>query len=196
MIQPVDNSSAQPGAAQAAGSTPATAGASFAAVMAKAQKADSTTTTDTTGKVDTTLKPPNGETWGPVSGHSDYADILSGPRNGYFVSLAPGPRQGKAFLIEQKDGKTFHVYGTGKSKQWVQVPTDPNALKPPKGETWKPVTHHHDYKKIDGGQRAEQFVNLSGNKRTGEAFKIESQNGTTFHVYEGGPKVAVGGHKK
>jgi hypothetical protein len=78
----------------------------------------------------------------------------------------------------------------------VPVGVDPKSLKPPKGETWKAVEHHHDYKKIDGGTRADQFVNLSGNRRTGEAFKIESHDGTTFHVYAGGRKVAVGGHKK
>jgi hypothetical protein len=78
----------------------------------------------------------------------------------------------------------------------VPVGVDPKSLKPPKGETWKAVTHHHDYKQIDGGKRDAQFVNLSGNKRTGEAFKIDTRDGTTVHVYSGGREVAVGGHRK
>ena len=201
MIHPVDNSSGQAGgsASKSAGST---SGARFAslhkAAMAavSADKADSsTTTTDPSGQLDTKLKPPKGETWGPVPGHKDYADILSGPRNGYYVDLAPGPRQGKAFLIERKGGKTYHVYGAGKNKHWIPVPPDPNSLKPPKGETWKPVEHHHDFKQVEGGKRADQFVNLSGNERTGQTFKIEHEHGKTVHVYSDGTRVGVGGHK-
>jgi hypothetical protein len=204
MIDSIDNGSNQvANAASSAKKTGAGSGKSFAATLASAQKAtaaDTTTTgTGTTGTVDTALKPPKGETWGPVDGHSDYADILSGPRNGYYVSLAPGKRQGKAFLIEQKDGKTYHVYGTGSKKEWVSVATDPNSLKPPKGETWKAVDHHKDYKQIAGGKRDDMFMNLSGNVRTGEAFKIVERDGKTFHVYGSGKdarEVAVGGHKK
>jgi hypothetical protein len=206
MIQPIDNSSGQLGASATGSSkSDSTSGKSFAATLASAKKATASPTatatdgTDSSTTVDTTLKPPKGETWGPVAGHSDYADILSGPRNGYFVSLAPGPRQGKAFLIEHKDGKTYHVYGTGKNKQWVPVPTDPSSLTPPKGETWKAVDHHKDYKQIDGGKRDNMYMNLSGNDRTGEAFKIVERDGKTFHVYGSGKdrrEVAVGGHAK
>jgi hypothetical protein len=193
MINSVDNGSNQvAGAASGAKKSTATNGKSFAATLATATKAD-------TGTVDTSLKPPKGETWGPVNGHSDYADILSGPRNGYFVSLAPGKRQGKAFLIQHKEGKTYHVYGTGKNKDWVRVATDPKSLTAPKGETWKPVDHHKDYKQIAGGQRDDLFMNLSGNVRTGEAFKIVERDGKTYHVYGSGKdarEVAVGGHDK
>jgi hypothetical protein len=205
MIDSIDNSPNQvANAASSAKKSASASGKSFAATLASAKKATTAATaTDgsdtTTGTVDTTLKPPKGETWGPVDGHSDYADILSGPRNGYFVSLAPGKRQGKAFLIQHKDGKTYHVYGSGKSKEWVRVATDPNSLTPPKGETWKAVDHHKDYKQIDGGKRDELFMNLSGNARTGEAFKIVERDGKTYHVYGSGKdarEVAVGGHDK
>ena len=207
MIHSIDNGSSQVGtAASGTKKSGSTSGKSFAATLASAKKAtasaDGTTSTDgtdTTGTVDTTLKPPQGETWGPVEGHSDYADILSGPRNGYYVSLAPGKRQGKAFLIQHKDGKTYHVYGTGKNKEWVRVATDPNSLKPPKGETWNAVDHHKDYKQIAGGKRDDMYMNLSGNARTGEAFKIVERDGKTYHVYGSGKdrrEVAVGGHKK
>jgi hypothetical protein len=201
MIDSIDKGSNQvANAASSAKKAASTSGNTFAATLASAQKATTAADdTTTTGTVNTTLKPPKGETWGPVNGHSDYADILSGPRNGYYVSLAPGKHEGKAFLIQHKDGKTYHVYGTGKNKEWVRVPTDPNSLTPAKGETWKPVDHHKDYKQISGGQRDDLFMNLSGNARTGEAFKIVERDGKTFHVYGSGKdarEVAVGGHDK
>jgi hypothetical protein len=201
MIDSIGNASNQvANAASSTKKTGSTSGKSFAATLASAQKATTATDdTGTTGTVNTTLKPPKGETWGPVDGHSDYADILSGPRNGYYVSLAPGKRQGKAFLIQHKDGKTYHVYGTGSKKEWVRVATDPNSLTPPKGETWKAVDHHKDYKEISGGKRDDMFMNLSGNARTGEAFKIVERDGKRYHVYGSGKdvrEVAVGGHAK
>ena len=70
---------------------------------------------------DATRKPGKGETWEPVAGHPEYADILDGPRNGMFVNLTPGPRRGMAFNIVKRDGKEFHVYGEGKNRIEVQV---------------------------------------------------------------------------
>ena len=192
MIQSVDNSSAQASSAYKASTPTANGGASsFATALASAQSNSGQGTI--TGGLQTDLKPPKGETWGPVDGHTDYADILSGPRNGFFVSLT-GPRKGEAFVIVHNHGKTFHVYGQGKNKVSIAVPPDPAALKPPRGETWQAVTNHHDYKKIEGGKRADQFVNLSGNARTGETFKIAHHDGKTWHVYGNGHEVAVGGH--
>jgi hypothetical protein len=195
MIQSVDNISAQASSAAKSSSTSSDGGTSFATALASAQSASDSTQGTITGGLKTDLTPPRGETWGPVDGHTDYADILSGPRNGFFVSLT-GPRKGQAFVIVHEHGKTFHVYGEGKSKVSIPVPTDPTSLKPAKGETWKPVQNHHDYKKIEGGKRADQFVNLSGNARTGETFKIAHHDGKTWHVYGNGHEVAVGGHKK
>jgi len=200
MIHSVDNNSAQ---ASSASSKPAKAsadGGTFASALASAQSASSGLGTSSshgtiTGDLQTDLLPPKGETWAPVPGHTDYADILSGPRDGFYVSLT-GPRKGQAFVITHSHGKTYHVYGSGKHKVTIPVPTDPATLKPPKGETWQPVAHHHDYKKIHGGKRADEFVNLSGNQRTGESFTIKHHDGKTWHVYGDGREVAVGGHKK
>jgi hypothetical protein len=198
MIHSVDNSSAQASSASKASSAGSNGGASFASALASAQSAssgsDSSAQGQITGGLKTDLTPPKGETWGPVDGHTDYADILSGPRNGFFVSLV-GPRKGQAFVITHSHGKTFHTYGEGRHKVSIPVPTDPSTLKPPKGETWKTVQHHHDYKKIHGGQRANQFVNLSGNVRTGQAFTIVHHDGKTWHKYANGHEVAVGGHR-
>jgi hypothetical protein len=197
MIQSVDNSSAQATPAAKPSTTGSNGGASFASTLASAQvSSDGSSSSEgtITGGLKTDLKPPKGETWGPVDGHTDYADILSGPRNGFFVSLT-GPRKGQAFVIVHQHGKTFHVYGEGKNKVSIAVPTDPSTLKPAKGETWHPVANHQDYKKIHGGDRSNQFVNLSGNVRTGETFTIVHHDGKTFHKY-GDHEVAVGGHRK
>lgn len=69
--------------------------------------------------VPTADQPRRGERWAPVEGHSTYADILDGPRNGFYVNISGGGRDGMAFQIVKKDGKWWHVYGTGKDRQWI-----------------------------------------------------------------------------
>ena len=66
-------------------------------------------------------RPAKGERWAPVEGHNNYADILEGPRNGLYVNISGGVRDGMAFQIVKKGGEVFHVYGTGKDKQVIQV---------------------------------------------------------------------------
>jgi hypothetical protein len=66
-------------------------------------------------------RPAKGERWAPVEGHNNYADILEGPRNGLYVNISGGIRDGMAFQIVKKGDKVFHVYGTGKDKQMIQV---------------------------------------------------------------------------
>ena len=61
------------------------------------------------------------EIWAPVEGANNYADILSGPRNGYFVNTSGGERDGMVFHRVQRDGKIFHIYGAGKHRQVVEV---------------------------------------------------------------------------
>jgi hypothetical protein len=64
---------------------------------------------------------PKGEQWAPVQGHDNYADILNGKRNGLFVNISGGVRDGMAFQIVKRDDKTFHVYGSGKHRQEIEV---------------------------------------------------------------------------
>jgi hypothetical protein len=66
-------------------------------------------------------QPARNERWAPVADHSSYADILAGPRNGLFVNISGGVRDGMAFQIVKKGDKVFHVYGTGKDRQTIQV---------------------------------------------------------------------------
>jgi len=61
-----------------------------------------------------------------------------------------------------------------------------------KGEKLERVKGH-EYAQYHGGKHDAQFVNLSGNARSGEVFDLVSRNGRTFHVYEGdaGKKTVV-----
>lgn len=65
-------------------------------------------------------QPLAGEVWEPVRGHR-YADIIGGPRNGMYVNTQGGPRDGMAFQIVKQGEKVFHVYGTGKDQEVLQV---------------------------------------------------------------------------
>jgi hypothetical protein len=72
--------------------------------------------------------PPKGETWAPVEGKPNYADILTGKRNGYYVNLVQGSvREGDVFHIVKRGDRSYHVYGEGKDKVWVEV--GPNKKK-------------------------------------------------------------------
>ena len=77
--------------------------------------------------------PHKGERWAPVKGHQNYADILGGARNGLFVNISGGVRDGMAFQIVEKEGKTFHVYGSGKHRQWIDVSPDRHGHKAASG---------------------------------------------------------------
>jgi hypothetical protein len=63
-------------------------------------------------------QPAKGEKWELVAG-ANYADIIGGPRNGLFVNISGGVRDGMAFQLVKKSGKWWHVYGTGKDRQWI-----------------------------------------------------------------------------
>jgi hypothetical protein len=70
-----------------------------------------------------------GERWSPVEGAYNYADILGGPRNGLYVNTSGGIRDGMAFQIVKKGDKWFHVYGTGKDRQWIPSDGPPGHKK-------------------------------------------------------------------
>jgi hypothetical protein len=72
-------------------------------------------------RYDNGVRIPKGEKWAPVEGHDNYADILNGKRNGLFVNISGGVRDGMAFQVVKHSGKTFHVYGSGKHRQEIEV---------------------------------------------------------------------------
>jgi hypothetical protein len=208
LIRPVDTSlldavakttptaPAQSGAAEASGKN------AFAAQLKRA--ADSDTTANRTTVM------PDGEKWRPVKGHDDYAEIISGDRKGQMVNLNRGGRRGDAFTIEEREGKSVHVYKKDDGTELV-IPIDDNkearaagtrrsALEPPKGETWGPVKGAQSYADILSGPRNGYYVNLQqGSVREGHTFHIVKRDGKEFHVYgEGDDKiwVEVGAKKK
>jgi hypothetical protein len=200
VIRSVDTIPAETAAAQPAEAT-AASGKSFATVQAAALKKTDATAAAAVKPNLSPLNAPAGETWKPVAGHLDYAEITDGPRKGKFVNLTTNPRRGQVFTIEEKDGKTLHVYEKSDGKKLfintlpdskrVDQQKDPTR-KPGKGESWEPVKGHSDYADILDGPRNGLFVNLAPGPRLGMAFSIVKRSGKEFHVYgEGKNRVEV-----
>jgi hypothetical protein len=78
-------------------------------------------------------QPPKGEIWAPVPGTTAWADILGGPRDGLFVNTSGNSRQGMAFQIVHRGGKTYHMYGSGRHRLMVEVRDSPHHHKQPVG---------------------------------------------------------------
>ncbi len=85
-------------------------GTSFSAALKDA----TSTATDT--------KTPAGETTQAVEGHK-YSDILSGPRKGLFLNTGSNARAGQAFVLVRKNGREYHIYGTGKDRVVIGMKT-------------------------------------------------------------------------
>ena len=84
----------------------------FAGALAHASSKSSASTPDS---VLDAKKAPKGEKTTPVEGHA-YADITAGPRNGMYVNTSGNKRDGQAFVLVKRDGKEYHIYGSGKDR--------------------------------------------------------------------------------
>jgi hypothetical protein len=180
---------AQTGAAEAAGKK------AFAAQLKReAEKTAETKPASTDATAVNRTTPPEGEKWRPVKGRDDYAEIIAGDRKGQFVNLNRGGRRGDSFTIEERDGKTVHVYkkddgsellvNVEASKEARAAGTRVSDREPPKGETWGPVDGKKAYADILTGPRNGYYVNLQqGSSREGEVFHIVKRSGKEFHVY-------------
>jgi hypothetical protein len=104
----------------------AAAHASFAGALAKAS---SKSAADTPESVLNAKKAPKGEKSAPVKGHA-YADITAGPRNGMYLNTSGNSRDGQAFVLVKRDGKEFHVYGSGKDRVVVCLKRKDDDPKP------------------------------------------------------------------
>jgi hypothetical protein len=71
-------------------------------------------------------QPPKGELWAPVPGTTAWADILGGRRDGLFVNTSGNSRQGMAFQVVVRGGKTYHMYGSGRHRLMVEIRTSPH----------------------------------------------------------------------
>jgi hypothetical protein len=165
----------------------------FKAALAKAS------TTETTEKpAEITLR--KGETAEAVAGHA-YSEITKGAREGMYVNTSGNVRHGETFVLVRKNGKEYHVYGSGKDRLVVgfHMPSDkpatpeaPAADKAPtsdvklrKGEKIKPV-EDHAYAEITSGTREGMYINTSGNERHGDAFVLVHKLGVEYHIYGSG----------
>jgi hypothetical protein len=87
----------------------------------KATSKQPATTKKDPNKIYLSHTPPPGETTAAVPGHTDYRDILSGPRNGMYVNTSGNERNGEAFVLVRRHGVEYHIYGTGKERKVVRV---------------------------------------------------------------------------
>jgi hypothetical protein len=148
-----------------------------------------------------------GEKMEPVENHK-YAEITGGKRSGMFINTSGNARDGEAFVMVRKNGKEYHIYGTGKDRLVVgfHIPktTAPETdgtggagadVKPTaaettglhlrKGERIEPVDGHA-YAEIVSGARNGMFVNTSGNVRHGDTFVLVNKHGVEYHIYGSG----------
>ena len=92
-------------------------------VSSAGEHAASTGKTDTTDKASPSsssarTKAPKNETVKQVEGRA-YADILTGSRNGLYLNTSGNVRDGDVFTLVKREGREFHVYGTGKDRQVI-----------------------------------------------------------------------------
>jgi hypothetical protein len=132
-----------------------------------------------------------------VEGHA-YSEITKGARAGMFINTSGNVRHGQTFTVAHRDGKEYHIYGTGKDRLVVgfHVPKSDDAtaaapetktpdtpdLKLRKNEKIEPV-EGHAYAEITSGPREGMYINTSGNKRHGDAFVLVNKAGVDYHIY-------------
>jgi hypothetical protein len=100
-----------------------TSGTSFASLHATAVAASTAKTTTPGTDVAQEPKPVKlrtGEAMSPVAGHA-YAEITSGKRDGMYVNTTNNKRRGQAFVLVHKNGREYHIYGTGKDRVVVAL---------------------------------------------------------------------------
>ena len=88
------------------------------------------TGTDQDRDLDLDEKAPASEKTKPVDGHA-YADIIAGPRKDLYLNTSGNARDGKTFVLVKKDGREFHIYGTGKNREIFSEGPDAQGDRPP-----------------------------------------------------------------
>jgi hypothetical protein len=143
--------------------------AAFKAALAKASSE----------KAEITLR--KGEEAVAVEGHA-YSEITKGAREGMYVNTSGNVRHGDAFVLVRKNGKEYHVYGSGKDRLVVGFHM-PGSKKPEVDTPELEPVEGHAYAEITSGAREGMYVNTSGNKRHGEAFVLVHKAGVEYHIY-------------
>jgi hypothetical protein len=158
---------------------------------AKTRAPDKAAFKATLEKAEITLR--KGEEMQAVEGHA-YAEITKGAREGMYVNTSGNVRHGQTFVLVHKNGKEYHIYGSGKDRLVVgfhkpgTAPVDkPDTpdVKLRKNEKIEAVDGHA-YAEITSGAREGMYINTSGNKRHGEAFVLVNKGGVEYHIYGSG----------
>lgn len=98
-------------------------------------KGSSETSTDTTSKTDTekksstSEKAPAGEKTKQVEGRA-FADIITGSRKGLYLNTSGNARDGQTFVLVKREGREYHIYGTGSNREIFSL-LDPASKKKP-----------------------------------------------------------------
>ena len=101
---------------------------SVSADGSEASSSDKSSSTDKTSSSAKTEKAPAGEKTKQVPGRA-YADILNGPRSGLYLNTSGNVRDGQTFALVKRDGREFHIYGTGEDRVIIGLrkPADKTA---------------------------------------------------------------------
>jgi hypothetical protein len=94
-------------------------------------KTDAVTPAEDTATSKVSLR--KGESMQAVTGHA-YAEISGGRRDGLYVNTSGNKRHGDSFVLVFKNGREYHIYGTGDDRVVValrkpdaDVPQTPNT---------------------------------------------------------------------
>jgi hypothetical protein len=85
---------------------------SFKSVLKEAAAATDKTSTSSSASAP--------ETTQAVPGHA-YSEVLTGPRAGMYVNTTHNKRAGQAFVMVERNGVEYHIYGTGKHRTVVEM---------------------------------------------------------------------------
>jgi hypothetical protein len=77
---------------------------------------------DASTTAESTAKAPSGEKTRTLEGHK-YADIIAGPRKGMYLNTGSNSRSGEAFVMVKKNGREYHIYGTGENRRVIGLKT-------------------------------------------------------------------------
>src|SRR3954453_6921332 len=106
------------------------AGVATAALKSTSESKKSTATSfsaalkdaSTTAESTETSKAPSSEKTRALDGHK-YSDIIAGPRKGMFLNTGSNSRSGEAFVMVRKNGREYHIYGTGENRRVIGLKT-------------------------------------------------------------------------
>jgi hypothetical protein len=56
-----------------------------------------------------------------------YVDILNGSRSGMYINTSGNERDGQAFVLVKRNGREYHIYGTGKDRQVIALKPRPDV---------------------------------------------------------------------